>query len=229
MPKVDDTYFEEKRNQILDSTYRVCIKKPLNVITMKDVIDEAKLSRGGIYRYYSNFYDVLFALIERETHDIHLRERVDEIFERSTSPEMITAKIIEVVLEDHGDIEKILFELTLIFARAPELYKRFYDKTTIEQDEGYLMEKSAAYISAKAEEGYFKPIAPVQDLLSMLVASIDGIKRDVILTKYYEDENTQIPFSFDLRTLTLVLSKSFILALGGNLKNLERKGPETRD
>ena len=40
MPKVSDEYFENKKNEIVDAAFRVCSKKPITSVVMKDIIDE---------------------------------------------------------------------------------------------------------------------------------------------------------------------------------------------
>ena len=42
MPKVSEEYFENKKNFIIDSTYNVCLRKPVGMVTMMDVSDMDK-------------------------------------------------------------------------------------------------------------------------------------------------------------------------------------------
>ena len=51
MPKVNEAYISEKKQVILDATFRICMRKPVYQVTMKDVIKETGMSQGGIYRY----------------------------------------------------------------------------------------------------------------------------------------------------------------------------------
>jgi AcrR family transcriptional regulator len=221
MPKVDDIYFEQKRKLILDATYRVCMKKPLYEVTMRDIIEEIGISQGGIYRYYANFHEILFDLIDRETKDKNLREKVDVIFSSTVPPEEIVMQSISLILSGASDetgIGKILFELSMLFVKDSALYEKFSQEVTLVKDEEYLLEKAAAYLIAKIEEGYFKPVAPLPDIFALLMASVDGIQRDVILTKYYKLEKQSFPLpKFDTNALSNILSKEVILALGGNL------------
>ena len=52
MPRVSEEYFEKKKQMIVDAAYSVCLRKPVEMVTMSDVIEEAGLSLGGIYRFY---------------------------------------------------------------------------------------------------------------------------------------------------------------------------------
>ncbi len=49
MPKVTQEYIENKKKFIADAAYRVCLRKPVEMVTMMDVIEETGLSQGGIY------------------------------------------------------------------------------------------------------------------------------------------------------------------------------------
>ncbi|MDR0839816.1 MAG: TetR/AcrR family transcriptional regulator [Christensenellaceae bacterium] len=227
MPKVNDVYFEEKRKQILDAAFRACMNKPLYEVTMKDIIEETGFSQGGIYRYYNNIHEIFFALVDRKTKDNCLREKTDEILEYGV-PEQIMAGLIELIfLDTVGDVGKILFELSVTFANDPELYANFCEQVKITADEAYLFEKSAAFVAAKIEDGYFEPIAPISDVLALLVATIDGIKRDVIMTKYYKIKS-YMP-EFDMPKLSKLLTKQLILALGGDLKKINQLEKSNND
>jgi AcrR family transcriptional regulator len=224
MPKVDEIYFEQKRKLILDATYRVCMKKPLYEVTMRDIIEEIGISQGGIYRYYANFHDILFDLIDRETKDINLREKADVIFSSAMPPEEIVTQGISLILSGatgESDIGKILFELSMLFVKDSALYEKFSEEVSIVKDEEYLLSKASVYLIAKIEEGYFKPVAPLQDIFTLLMASVDGIQRDAILKNYYKLDKQSSPLpEFDTKILANILAKEVILALGGDLSKL---------
>ena len=65
MPKVTEEYYEKKKQEIIDAAYRVCARKPISSVEMKDVIDETGFSHGVVYRYYENLDDVLRDLVIR--------------------------------------------------------------------------------------------------------------------------------------------------------------------
>ena len=59
MPRVSDDYLEKRRQHILESALIVFSKKGFTEATMKDVIEEAGISRGGLYAHYDNI-EMLF-------------------------------------------------------------------------------------------------------------------------------------------------------------------------
>lgn len=46
MSRVTEEYYEMKKKEIIDAAYRVCLKKPITAIEMKDIIAEAGFSHG---------------------------------------------------------------------------------------------------------------------------------------------------------------------------------------
>ena len=73
MPRVSEEYFENKRKEILDAAYRVCVRKPITSVVMKDIIDETGFSHGVIYKYYKDLDEVLTDLVIR----INSENRID--------------------------------------------------------------------------------------------------------------------------------------------------------
>lgn len=56
---------QAKINAILDSARTVFCRKGFIGVTMKDIIDECGISRGGIYLYFSSVDDVYIAVMNR--------------------------------------------------------------------------------------------------------------------------------------------------------------------
>lgn len=65
---------EEKRELILAKAEQVFIRKGYNGVTMKDIIEECEISRGGIYLYFSTVDEIFVEVIKR-----HNQSKVDEV------------------------------------------------------------------------------------------------------------------------------------------------------
>ena len=65
MPKVSEEYYKNKRKEIVDAAYRVCTRKPITSVEMKDIIEETGFSHGVIYRYYKDLDEVLKDLLNK--------------------------------------------------------------------------------------------------------------------------------------------------------------------
>ena len=64
MPRtVNEKYREDKRNMILDKARLVFYRKGFSSVTMRDIVDECGISRGGIYLYFSSVEDIFQEVI----------------------------------------------------------------------------------------------------------------------------------------------------------------------
>lgn len=63
MPKVNNSYFEEKKQFILNSATELINSNGIECITMSDLIRKTGLSQGGIYKYFKNLNEILSVII----------------------------------------------------------------------------------------------------------------------------------------------------------------------
>lgn len=222
MPKVKDEYLQDKREQILDAAYRVCMQKPIYSITMRDIITEIGWSQGAIYRYFKNVHFILFELVNRQTTHLHIREEVDAILALPEAPERIIAKILDLItrtsmmnMKEYG---KMLFEYSAFIANQPEYLELFQQNVKIAFEMQYLQRKSLEYIVSRIESDYFKPLIPIQDIFEFIGTSIDGIERDLVLVQCCKAEayTSTLPKELDPQKLMSTLCRSVIYLLGGD-------------
>lgn len=65
---------EEKRKLILNKAKQVFIRKGFGRVTMKDIIDECKISRGGVYLYFSSINEIFTEVVK-----LHNSEKIIRI------------------------------------------------------------------------------------------------------------------------------------------------------
>ena len=63
-PKVSKEHMEKRRANILEAAKQVFIRNGYERTTMKHVMEEAGVSRGGLYHYFSNKEDLYEAILE---------------------------------------------------------------------------------------------------------------------------------------------------------------------
>lgn len=227
LPKVKSEYFENKRNEILDAAYRVCMRKPVYEVSMRDIIAESGLSQGGIYRYYANIDEIFISLINHKSTFYNVELQIEEIIVNSICPEKVIFELLmlwkKVFLDNLMGVGKIYYELSMLYANHPEKLKKFISKNILSLEQNIFEEKSLSYMAQKIDEGYFVPQIPLENIVTLLVASLDGIVRDLILTNSYKIKGF-FPIVEGLNDFNLVysLGVSLILMLGGN-KNLIEK------
>ena len=228
MPKMSAEYLEQKRTSFLDAAYKVCMKKPMYEVSMRDIITAAGGSQGNIYRYYSNLDEVLIALINRESIRCDIKALTDAAISSGHAPEKVVSDIFSVwekaVLANLVGIGKIYYEMSVIYASDKERLSRFTSNIHFLSNEGYLWEKLYAFIIQRISEGYFKPKLPIDDIVKFHVTSIDGITRDLISCNHYQMP-LPIPGTLKPEELIRNLCTAFLLLLGGNEKIIFEEKP----
>jgi AcrR family transcriptional regulator len=61
MPKVSEQHTEARKQQIIDAAYRCFARKGLHQATMRDIYEEAELSPGAVYHYFSSKDEIIQA------------------------------------------------------------------------------------------------------------------------------------------------------------------------
>ncbi len=70
MPKVSDAHREERRRQILDGARRAFARHGYEGATVSRLETETGLSRGAIFSYFPNKWELFFALATEDQRDI---------------------------------------------------------------------------------------------------------------------------------------------------------------
>ncbi|MDP5276310.1 TetR/AcrR family transcriptional regulator [Chengkuizengella axinellae] len=80
-PKVSKEHKEQRRANILNAAKNVFIELGYEHTTMKHIMDETGVSRGGLYQYFSNKEDVFECILEEELN--HESIEISEILKGS--------------------------------------------------------------------------------------------------------------------------------------------------
>ena len=73
MPKVSSEYLDARRAQILSAAVTCFARDGFHRTTMQDIVQEAKLSPGAIYRYFASKEDMIAAIAdERHAREVSL-------------------------------------------------------------------------------------------------------------------------------------------------------------
>jgi AcrR family transcriptional regulator len=65
MPRVSEAHLAARRQQILDAARTCFLRNGFHVTSMQDVIAEAGLSVGAVYRYFKSKNDIVEAIAEQ--------------------------------------------------------------------------------------------------------------------------------------------------------------------
>ncbi|SCW26654.1 transcriptional regulator, TetR family [Ruminococcaceae bacterium YRB3002] len=217
LPKVNDDYLQGKRDEIINAAFEVCRRKPAYDVTMSDIVAETGMSQGGVYKYYNNICSVYAALIDRANLKGDQIKRINGIMASSDAPETKLLELFKVAEQFFTDMlisyNKILFELGTYFIQNPETGTIVNGQTKATPVFPYLAHSVSELIVTEAGTGYFKPVVPVEDILSFIISSFDGIIRDVTLNKCYEQTSEDVSV-FDEKKMIRCLYLSTLTLLG---------------
>ncbi|MBI9013142.1 MAG: TetR/AcrR family transcriptional regulator [Clostridiales bacterium] len=209
MPKVTKEYINRKRSEILEAAFTVFQQKTLYEMTMLDVIKQAGLSKGGIYRYFSDIDDVIIELINRETQKKDYRGRIEKIINNNNDETVIEELLCflgRYINETVDTLGKIQFELTVLIANHPDKAKKISSRLTEQENGQYLIESLFQMIIEGVNKGEFKPETSLEDIFSYIRVYIEGVVKVVVLEKCYRDGQNSI----DPEKMMMMLSRTII-------------------
>ena len=221
MPKVTQEYFDNKRKMIVDCTYKVCLRKPVEMVTISDVIAETGLSQGGIYRFYKDLDAILSDMIAGMRRDYNFTDSLDEVVaDKKLSFEEVTRRICGILadsMEAHlMDIQKINFDLTVLAINEPEraakIIKGIKEKGNME----HLATVIFPYLFKSCEMNKLKPKHDSMDLYHFISSAYVGIETNCILSACYG--RAAMKSNCRPRPMFDILATTIIMLFGGSEK-----------
>jgi len=170
LPKLSEEHKEQRKQQILNAALEVFKRKGYEKATLKDIVEEAGMSRGWIYLYFKDKIEIFEALI------LYLDQQIDDsILNRSN--QQSKAKIIRDFLESYYDIfptiEDSIYPAIYEFwisgwrePRAKAFFMNRYEK---------IRELLSNLIQEGIKQGEFQPSIPAEDIAKMMMSTVDGI------------------------------------------------------
>ena len=171
LPKVSEEHKEQRKHQILMAAMEVFKRKGYEKATLKDIVEETGMSRGWIYLYFKDKIEIFEALL------LHLDSQIDGAFSPQKLEQMSIISILREFLESYKlvfttideSIYPAIYEFWISSWREPRakmFFSHRYDKiVTLLSD----------LLHAGIEKEGFKPSLPVEDIVKMLMSSVDGI------------------------------------------------------
>lgn len=173
-PKVSDEYKKKKKNELLQAARDVFIRKGYAHATMQDIIDEAGVSRGALYSYFSNIEHAFREVLQAEDQeDINYFEQDDQtsFWEQLTNWIEVQQKNIEAINK------------SLLLCKAEFFIIKHYEKN--KEGNPYITERYEKlvisvkrFIEKGTEKGEFQPCFPPDNIALYLISFIDGLMLD---------------------------------------------------
>lgn len=223
MPKVSEEYYEKKRKEIIDAAYRVCIRKPITSVEMKDIIAETGFSHGVIYRYYKDLDEVLKDLVITINANNKIDDRLDEILAKAKLEKWEkTIKAICRMLADYmkevgTDLLKVSIYSDMMAMADPERAMNIAQRLGKDEQSPllYATEATGRFLTEIIKKNKLKPVSSVDEILQFMIVTYHGIQTGYVLTECFKVPHVEGKYKpedmFDQ------LAKSVILMLGGKV------------
>ena len=216
MPKVTQEYLDKKKEMIVDAAYQVCLKKPVEMVTISDVIAETGMSMGAIYRYYDGLDEILADMLKKLRKEYDYYERIEKLSqEKDLSFEEITYRACDIigdVMEKHlMDIQKINFDLTVLAINEPERAEKIIKGIKGKGNMDHLKKVIFPYLFKASAEHKLEAKHDPMELYQFISSAYVGIETNCILTACYSKDQEAV--SVDPKAMFDILATTIILLL----------------
>ncbi|WP_440895432.1 TetR/AcrR family transcriptional regulator [Amphibacillus sp. Q70] len=175
MPKVSEKYLENRKNEIAKAAINVFAKKGYSNASMKDIIKEANVSRGGLYAHFENIDAVFIAALKYD----------DALQVNRLS---ISDPKVSLLLQLNAWIDKAVLSVQNKKVNLVRAKSEFFLSHDIEEVP-YLRERHdqlskniQRLVKIGIEKGEFKKQIDVNSFAELLISMIDG----VMLHQHYQ-------------------------------------------
>ncbi|WP_028782487.1 TetR/AcrR family transcriptional regulator [Thalassobacillus devorans] len=174
-PKVSKEHLKQRRADILAAAKTVFIKHGYERTTMKHVMEEAKVSRGGLYQYFSNKEELYEAILKENL--LQVSEETQEFLENEVKSywDLLLLRIFGEDREPDDEMDPL----------APSNLEFFIIGRNDERRRKYGQERYqnglkiyADVIKAGQENGEFSDRYDSEMLARAIITYIDGLALD---------------------------------------------------
>ena len=221
MPRVSEEYYENKRREIIRAAYRVCARKPVTSIDMKDIIAETGFSHGVVYRYYKDLDEILKDLVITINTQNKIDDRLDEILAKSDIKHWektiyeICSMLADYMKEVGTDMLKVSIYGDMLAMTDPERAMRI--SMRLGKDELspllYATQAMTEYLTKVVKENNLKPSSSVDEIIQFFIINYHGIESGYVLSESFKAEH--IEGKYKPEDMYRNLATAVVLMLGG--------------
>jgi len=174
-PKVSKEHLEQRRAKILEAATEVFIQHGYERTTMKDVMDAAEVSRGGLYQYFSNKEDLFEAILgERLSEEVGktsnlLKESVDSYWD------LLLSRIFGESREPNDEMDPLAASNLEFFITGRNDQRR---RSYAHERYNLALKLYMSIIEAGQESGEFSQKHRSEIIAKSIITFIDGLALD---------------------------------------------------
>ena len=166
MPRVTQEHLDARRRQILDAARRCFVKDGFHATSMQDVLTEADLSAGAVYRYFRGKEDIIAAIADEALAE--LTASVADMLAADPLPsfEDVMGQFLETVgrMDAGHELANLAIQIWAEALRSPALAERVAQ--TVNGLRDVLADLAAVY----AGRGLIPPDVPPMSVAKVLTA-----------------------------------------------------------
>jgi AcrR family transcriptional regulator len=223
MPKVTEEYYEKKRREIVDAAYRVCTRKPITSVEMKDIIAETGFSHGVIYRYYKDLDEVLKDLVITINGENKIDDRLDEILAKADPDEWettvydICSMLADQMKTVGTDLLKVSIYSDMLAMTDPERAVNIAQRLGKDEQSPLLYATVATekFLNDVVRHNGLKPVSSVDEIIQFMIVNYHGIQTGYVLTECFKVPHVEGKYKPE--DMFRNLAKSVILMMGGKV------------
>ncbi len=167
-PKVTEEYKEKRRLEILEVAKKVFAKKGYEPTTMKDVVEQSGLSRGGVYQYFSSTEEMY-----REIVELGDQASIKEFNEMIASTTTIWDSLMNIVNNyrtiSTNHFAAVQFEYTVTGWRDEDRLPYILNRSISWRN------KFISFLQEGVNRGEFQPKQPIRTIVDFLLNVLDGL------------------------------------------------------
>jgi AcrR family transcriptional regulator len=221
MPKVSEEYYKNKRKEIIAAAYRVCARKPVTSIDMKDIIAETGFSHGVVYRYYKDLDEILKDLVITINTENRIDDRLDEILEKSDIRHWektiydICGMLADYMKEVGTDMLKVSIYGDMLAMTDPERAMKISMRLGKEELSPllYATQAMTEFLTKVVKENKLKPSSTVDEIIQFFIINYHGIESGYVLSECFKVEH--IEGKYKPEDMFGNLATSIVLMMGG--------------
>lgn len=193
MPKVVD--HDERRNEVLEATWRVIVRAGLEGTTTREIAHEAHCSTGALAHYFTNKDDILRQALDY-AHD-QVRDRVAALRQRLGGIALVRAVLAESLPVDPLRQVEMTLEISFWARAVAQTALRSTQNADFDRWQGRVRELVQLAIDA----GELPTDLDADDTATMMVCFTDGLGTDGVL----------YPGRFNRRRIEGLLDRQLVL------------------
>ena len=171
-------HLDARRRQIIDAARHCFVRNGFHATSMQDVLGEAGLSAGAVYRYFRSKDDIIAAIAVNVLAEV--TATFESVFDADTPPpiEEVLGRVFATIqrLDEAQDLAKVVIQVWGEALRSPPLAERFAEAICS------VRRTLTRLVGAYQERGLVARDVPAEHVAAVLVGLVHGFMVQHALT-----------------------------------------------